>query len=648
MFNKKGEVISQSATFCTIFSSAKKGIGPVVATALFLVVAVVSVISFQGWFQTFSSGLFTDVEEKGSISSLNLGIDALIGSALYVKAGDGLNITAVRINGEDCGISGIYYNMSSIDVSSCLSQVSSNTAEVVLMTDRGVSSKYFNLGSSSLSNFVSECYNPVNVGTIGNWSGCDGMLIVDRDMLINAEWFLPTKHDRYIAHNGINFTFGDSAYNVFTGQVTDMSGDINNLDWCSLIFSDFDFCLDDWNNEIGFNADIGYWDVSNVQNMSFLFADAINFNQSLNNWDVSNVVDMSGMFWGPSNFNQPLNSWDVSNVQDMYSMFFASSFDQPLYNWDVKNVVDMEWMFFFAENFSQDLSSWCTQIFNEPSGFSAGTQIDGIPSLNPSWSEPCNLDLDFIYDDTNFYESDNTIYCENAITNSFGEVNGVTYFATSPEYLKIIANKGIYFSDGIDTILINSSNVCTSKIVDMSNLFRMNNIFNSDISNWDVSNVVDMSGMFFSSSFNQPLNNWNVSRVIDMSEIFTSSTFNQPLDNWDVSQVINMSYMFGGGRFGVSSFNQDINNWDVSQVIDMSGMFAESPFNQPLDNWNVSNVLYMDEMFYEGNPPSGVTSFNQDISNWCVDNILTEPSNFASGSPLDSTPSFKPVWGSCP
>ena len=35
-----------------------------------------------------------------------------------------------------------------------------------------------------------------------------------------------------------------------------------------------------------------------------------------------------------------------------------------------------------------------------------------------------------------------------------------------------------------------------------------------DISQWDVSNVTDMGGMFGNaSSFNQPLNNWNVSNV---------------------------------------------------------------------------------------------------------------------------------------
>ena len=54
----------------------------------------------------------------------------------------------------------------------------------------------------------------------------------------------------------------------------------------------------------------------------------------------------------------------------------------------------------------------------------------------------------------------------------------------------------------------------------MSNLFR-NTVFNGDISAWDVSNVKDMSCMFY----------W-------------CTSFNQDISNWDVSNVTNMRYMF--------------------------------------------------------------------------------------------------------
>ena len=55
-------------------------------------------------------------------------------------------------------------------------------------------------------------------------------------------------------------------------------------------------------------GDISQWDVSNVTNMSSLFANAHSFNQPLNNWNMSNVETMNGVFDGAISFNQPLGS----------------------------------------------------------------------------------------------------------------------------------------------------------------------------------------------------------------------------------------------------------------------------------------------------------------------------------------------------
>ncbi|RDU72400.1 BspA family leucine-rich repeat surface protein [Helicobacter aurati] len=101
------------------------------------------------------------------------------------------------------------------------------------------------------------------------------------------------------------------------------------------------------------------WDVSNVKDMSYMFAGAKFFNQNIESWNVANVQFMSGMFYEARQFNQPLNGWDVSNVRFMFSMFLgAINFNQPLDSWNVKNVEAMGSMFYNARKFNQDISQW--------------------------------------------------------------------------------------------------------------------------------------------------------------------------------------------------------------------------------------------------------------------------------------------------
>lgn len=70
----------------------------------------------------------------------------------------------------------------------------------------------------------------------------------------------------------------------------------------------------------------------------------------ISNWDVSNVEDMSFMFYKCEKlkFVGDLSNWDVSNAEDMYSMFdncekLKSVGD--LSDWDVSGVKSMTWMF---------------------------------------------------------------------------------------------------------------------------------------------------------------------------------------------------------------------------------------------------------------------------------------------------------------
>jgi surface protein len=164
------------------------------------------------------------------------------------------------------------------------------------------------------------------------------------------------------------------------------------------------------------------------------------------------------------------------------------------------------------------------------------------------------------------------------------------------------------------------SNWDVSNVTDMSHMF-LRSQFNGDISDWDVSNVTNMTGLFSYSQFNRNISDWNVSSVADMKNMFRGSKFNGDISNWDVSNVIGMD-----GMFYKSKFNGDISQWDVSNVTDMSAMFfMNSKFNGDISQWNVSNVTDMAYMFYE-------SKFNGDFSEWDVSNVTDMESMFSDGN----------------
>ena len=83
------------------------------------------------------------------------------------------------------------------------------------------------------------------------------------------------------------------------------------------------------------------------------------------------------------------------------------------------------------------------------------------------------------------------------------------------------------------------------------------------ISDWDVSNVTDMLGMFFySNTFNQPIGNWDVSNVVIMYVMFSDAvSFNQDLSSWSVNGVTDC-YNFSDGATSWTQPKPNFTNCD--------------------------------------------------------------------------------------
>jgi hypothetical protein len=146
-------------------------------------------------------------------------------------------------------------------------------------------------------------------------------------------------------------------------------------------------------------------------------------------------------------------------------------------------------------------------------------------------------------------------------------------FTSNYELRKAIIN---YFNGSNDSDI---SNWNTSQITNMSRLFE--NIQQKTVEpitlNWNTSNVRHMDHMFYKCEQDFILN-FQTGNVINMCCMFADATnFNQPL-RFDTSKVLCMSCMFAGA----TCFNQPL-FFDTSNVIDIEYVFMDAMnFNQPI------------------------------------------------------------------
>ena len=93
--------------------------------------------------------------------------------------------------------------------------------------------------------------------------------------------------------------------------------------------------------------------------------------------------------------------------------------------------------------------------------------------------------------------------------------------------------------------------------------------------------------------FDRPIGEWCFSGINDFGEVFSADRnalnqfFNADIADWNVSGATNMSHTFKGA----AKFDQPVGKWDVSLVVTMEKMFNDaSSFNQDIARWNISAV----------------------------------------------------------
>lgn len=126
----------------------------------------------------------------------------------------------------------------------------------------------------------------------------------------------------------------------------------------------------DWSNLFkdskATTIDMRGFDVSNVSNMFYLFANCVNLTEvNVKDWDVSHVTSMESMFQYCSNLTTlDVSNWNTSNVTNMSGLFkeCRNLTNADVSNWDTSKVTNMYGVFYECRKLANlDLSKWNTE-----------------------------------------------------------------------------------------------------------------------------------------------------------------------------------------------------------------------------------------------------------------------------------------------
>ena len=209
-------------------------------------------------------------------------------------------------------------------------------------------------------------------------------------------WFESSTGTMYMYSTADNIFLPSAAGGIFRKmqELTDISG-LSHLN--TYYVTDMNRMFQD-STKIADFSPIAGWDVSNVQNMRFMFGTLDTTNrpyvvdsvEAFRNWDVSSVLDFNQLFkgWAYVKDISPLKNWDVSAATNMGQMFnhfgkLGNLTDfSDLTDWDVRRVTDFNMML-------HNLASGAVRpVFNLRrgtwSGLNYSTSVAALPAITPT------------------------------------------------------------------------------------------------------------------------------------------------------------------------------------------------------------------------------------------------------------------------
>ncbi|HAV5927779.1 TPA: BspA family leucine-rich repeat surface protein [Acinetobacter baumannii] len=249
---------------------------------------------------------------------------------------------------------------------------------------------------------------------------------------------------------------------------------------------------------------------------------------------AEDVVSINGICISSGSFNQRVNAWDVSEVVDAsYTFAEAINFNREI-NWYAPK---LQWMSSFLSNakkFNKDITLRAAkpksmlEFLSGASSFNSKINVDtsecdnfsGMFAAASKFNQPINF---------NFGKA---VFLNNFL-NGTKEFNQPVDFGNMP----LLTEAFYLFADSKmnSPIKFNAPN-----LIDASGWFSGNTVFNSTITG-SFRSVTTMAFMFWhASSFNQPINDWDIRNVLNFMGFLTAATsFNQDLSSWPAKFNVN-------------------------------------------------------------------------------------------------------------
>ncbi|QDP55987.1 MAG: hypothetical protein Unbinned4409contig1001_6 [Prokaryotic dsDNA virus sp.] len=148
---------------------------------------------------------------------------------------------------------------------------------------------------------------------------------------------------------------------------------------------------------------------------------------------------------------------------------------------------------------------------------------------------------------------------------------------------------------------IGIENLDTGSVTDMTGCFTYNHLSsNTDLSNWDTSEVVDMSillnGITISSGVTLNLSGWDTSKVQNLTDALSSMNIDDnavDVSGWETSNVKTMRNLANNTDASV-----DLSGWDVGRSLSFFRAFSSCSSNPDITGWNIgenvpSNITHV-------------------------------------------------------